>query len=273
MTNKTQIAELRELSKKVSQGKWWMDSHGEALVCFSQDRDIQIILKPEHLREKAHRDENTGGLSYWPNDSDASWIVATQPKNILSLLDQLEATQGGAAEAIRDCLRLKESLKAVTEELAEEKEHSANFEREANLYHGKCEAAEARIAELEINWEASKRAIGFYKKEIAKLKGDAVPVGEVRLSDYDDCGQRSAQVVCLHAQADWNNFPDGTKLFTHAQPVPVVVLPHVQREFVNQLRDIAATYGNTQQLRAHLSKAVDKFVAGITVKSTDSEGA
>lgn len=98
-----------------------------------------------------------------------------------SLLNKLEATQGGAAEAIRDCLRLKESLKAVTEEIAKEKEHSANFEREANLYHEKCEAAEARIAELEE--QKNKSGEHFYKAvqygakleaELAKLKGDVL---------------------------------------------------------------------------------------------------
>lgn len=40
------------------------------------------------------------------------------------------------------------------------------------------------------------------------------PVGEVRLSDYDSDGCRQGSVTCLHDQADWDNFPDGTKLYT-----------------------------------------------------------
>lgn len=39
------------------------------------------------------------------------------------------------------------------------------------------------------------------------------PIGEIVLSEPDDVGYRSASVVCLHEQADWDNFPDGTKLY------------------------------------------------------------
>jgi hypothetical protein len=84
------VKELRKLAANATPGKWWIDSHGEALVAFTDD-GMKTVLKPEHLREKAHRDENTGSLSYWPNDSDASWIAAAQPNNIIPLLDQLEA--------------------------------------------------------------------------------------------------------------------------------------------------------------------------------------
>lgn len=44
-------------------------------------------------------------------------------------------------------------LRAITAEeaLIKEREHSANFEREANLYHEKCETAEAEIAALKPN--------------------------------------------------------------------------------------------------------------------------
>lgn len=67
MTDTTDIKalsdRLRSLAKNATPGKWWIDSHGEALVAFT-DEGIETVLKPEHLREKAHRDENTGGLSY-----------------------------------------------------------------------------------------------------------------------------------------------------------------------------------------------------------------
>lgn len=101
---KALIERLRALAKTATSGRWWIDSHGETLVAFT-DEGIETVLKPEHLREKAHRDENTGGLSYWPNDSDASWIAAAQPQNIIVLLDQLEAERqraerGEAAAAI-----------------------------------------------------------------------------------------------------------------------------------------------------------------------------
>lgn len=50
--------------------------------------------------------------------------------------------------------------------------------------------------------------------KIALEAKQAEPVGEVRLSDYDSDGWRQGQVICLHDQADWDNFPDGTKLYT-----------------------------------------------------------
>ncbi|WP_353797776.1 DUF551 domain-containing protein [Enterobacter cloacae] len=58
---------------------------------------------------------------------------------------------------------------------------------------------------------------------LASLEAEAV--GEVVLGEYDDCGcHPDARVVCIAAdgQADWENFKDGTRLYT-APPVPVSV--------------------------------------------------
>lgn len=58
---------------------------------------------------------------------------------------------------------------------------------------------------------------------LASLEAEAV--GEVVLGEYDDCGcHPDAKVVCIAAdgQADWENFKDGTRLYT-AQPAPVSV--------------------------------------------------
>lgn len=61
--------------------------------------------------------------------------------------------------------------------------------------------------------------------EIALASLEAEPVGEVVLGEYDDCGcHPDARVVCIAAdgQADWENFKDGTRLYT-APPAPVSV--------------------------------------------------
>ncbi|WP_370612965.1 DUF551 domain-containing protein [Escherichia coli] len=58
---------------------------------------------------------------------------------------------------------------------------------------------------------------------LASLEAEAV--GEVVLGEYDDCGcHPDAKVVCIAAdgQADWENFKDGTRLYT-APPAPVAV--------------------------------------------------
>lgn len=54
---------------------------------------------------------------------------------------------------------------------------------------------------------------------------EAEPVGEVVVGDYDDSGcHPDARVVCIAAdgQADWENFKDGTRLYT-TPPAPVSV--------------------------------------------------
>lgn len=56
---------------------------------------------------------------------------------------------------------------------------------------------------------------------LASLEAEAV--GEVVLGEYDDCGcHPDAKVVCIadDGQADWENFKDGTRLYT-APPAPV----------------------------------------------------
>ena len=72
---------------------------------------------------------------------------------------------------------------------------------------------------------------GFNFDEIAVLARialaslEAEPVGEVVLGMYDDCGcHPDARVACIAAdgQADWENFKDGTRLYT-APPAPVSV--------------------------------------------------
>ncbi|HFD6760342.1 DUF551 domain-containing protein [Enterobacter hormaechei] len=72
---------------------------------------------------------------------------------------------------------------------------------------------------------------GFNFDEIAVLARialaslEAEPVCEVVLGMYDDCGcHPDARVACIAAdgQADWENFKDGTRLYT-APPAPVSV--------------------------------------------------
>lgn len=61
-----------------------------------------------------------------------------------------------------------------------------------------------------------------FRIALASLEAEAV--GEVVLGEYDDCGcHPEARVVCIAAdgQADWENFKDGTRLFT-SPPTSVV---------------------------------------------------
>lgn len=61
----------------------------------------------------------------------------------------------------------------------------------------------------------------IFKIALASLEAEVV--GEVVLGEYDDCGcYPDARVACIAAdgQADWENFKDGTRLYT-APPAPL----------------------------------------------------
>ncbi|HGG9088822.1 hypothetical protein ACE3LL_16360 [Enterobacter hormaechei subsp. steigerwaltii] len=69
---------------------------------------------------------------------------------------------------------------------------------------------------------------------LASLEAEAV--GEVVLGEYDDCGcHPDARVACIAAdgQADWENFKDGTRLYT-APPAPVA-LPDERYQQLSEL--------------------------------------
>lgn len=87
------------------------------------------------------------------------------------------------------------------------------------------------IAELEEERDAvpgivnEDAAMSLAAMKIALVSLEAEAVGEVVLGEYDDCGcHPDAKVVCIAAdgQADWENFKDGTRLYT-APPAPVSV--------------------------------------------------
>lgn len=70
-------------------------------------------------------------------------------------------------------------------------------------------------------WEVWQESLGC----MANREAQPVAIGEVRLGKQDNVGNYpGARVVCLHDQADWDNFADGTKLYT-APPAPAPAVP------------------------------------------------
>ncbi|EOD4088266.1 hypothetical protein ACOHX9_000081 [Yersinia enterocolitica] len=55
------------------------------------------------------------------------------------------------------------------------------------------------------------------REQLAELKA-LEPIGQVIFGGYGSDGIREASVVCLHDQADWDNFQDGTLLYPEAKP-------------------------------------------------------
>ncbi|HBA3389684.1 TPA: ead/Ea22-like family protein [Escherichia coli] len=121
---------LREAAEKATQGNWWIDSHGQAMVSFI-DNDVLEVFATDNKRS-AVRHEDTGNLSRWRNDNDATFIATADPATVLALLDELEA-----AEKLIDTLR-QDKDKVI----------DMSIER-INKLLSRAESAEKRIAELE----------------------------------------------------------------------------------------------------------------------------
>lgn len=99
--------QLRELCDKATPGEWWIDSHGHRLM--SMDRIQTIFIADNKAMGPAIRHPETGNLSHWPNDWDATYIVAAQPKVVRGLLDDIERLQAENAE-------LKDGLNRIIRE-------------------------------------------------------------------------------------------------------------------------------------------------------------
>ncbi|MET3815389.1 ead/Ea22-like family protein [Pantoea sp. UYEF8] len=86
------LDELVELAKKATPGKWWIDSHGHSMVAFSGEAgDVEIVFATDNDMGPLVRNEDTGNLSHWRNDNDATFIAATNPETILTLIARIKA--------------------------------------------------------------------------------------------------------------------------------------------------------------------------------------
>lgn len=91
------------------------------------------------------------------------------------------------------------------------------------------------------------------------------PIGIVKLGEYDDCGNHpDATVVCLHEYADWDNFQDGTELFTRAAPPAPVKLPSLKQAISGERYVWSDGVCNYQQDVIEILKA-----AGVIVEVAD----
>ncbi|MCR2796163.1 hypothetical protein NQ094_09030 [Enterobacter kobei] len=109
--------------------------------------------------------------------------------------------------------------------------------------------------------ESEKAQMDLELARIALASLEAEPVGEVVLGEFDDCGcHPDARVACIAAdgQADWENFKDGTRLYT-APPAPVSV-PDVHHSVIaEQLNHVLSSLDATDHQRAVISCAVDRL--------------
>lgn len=82
---------LREAAEKATPGNWWIDSHGQAMVSFIDNEVLEVFVTDN--KRDAVRHEDTGNLSRWRNDNDATFIATANPATVLALLDELDKWQ------------------------------------------------------------------------------------------------------------------------------------------------------------------------------------
>ncbi len=89
------IETLEQIAKRATKGRWWVDSHGKTLVSHQAD-GIKPICNFKH-KNPAKRNSETGNVSNWPNDWDATFIATANPESILELIALLRKTQRSLA--------------------------------------------------------------------------------------------------------------------------------------------------------------------------------
>ncbi|WP_343252003.1 hypothetical protein [Mixta sp. Marseille-Q2659] len=166
------------------------------------ERDAQIVRLT--TERDALREEKIGKNS---NTRDAADIY-------FQLVEECEIPPGGSLVQYVD--GLKEQIAALKADFIRLDRQMSVLEQTGITDRDRADKAEAQIAEL------------------AKQE----PIGIVKLGEYDDCGNHpDATVVCLHEYADWDNFQDGTELFTRAAPpAPVDDLVMQIRRLVHALK-------------------------------------
>lgn len=84
--------ELKKLAEKATPGPWHIDSHGMTMT--SMESFKTVFNHPTDRPSVRH--EETGNLSSWRNDWDASYIATANPKVILEILEELESLKKDA---------------------------------------------------------------------------------------------------------------------------------------------------------------------------------
>ncbi|UXJ54844.1 ead/Ea22-like family protein [Pseudomonas citronellolis] len=112
MTDTNKLKELAEIASKATPGPWWIDSHGHHMVSESQDH--RTIFLTNDGMGPATRHPETGNLSHWPNDWDASYIASADPTTILELIAEVERLKA-ESEALRKQLEQMHPFKFASQ--------------------------------------------------------------------------------------------------------------------------------------------------------------
>lgn len=88
---KLDIDELESLAKLATPGDWWIDSHGCSMIAHTET-GVEVVFNTSQEGEPV-RHPDTGNLSRWRNDNDATYIANANPKVILGLIARLKEAE------------------------------------------------------------------------------------------------------------------------------------------------------------------------------------
>jgi hypothetical protein len=88
-----QITNLEKLAKLATPGPWHIDSHGNTMVSFADTHVGEEIFTHDNSKQPVTRHKDTGNLSHWRNDNDATYIATANPHTILRLIERLRETE------------------------------------------------------------------------------------------------------------------------------------------------------------------------------------
>jgi hypothetical protein len=91
---------LKALALAATPGPWWIDSHGHCMVSMTAGRKTIFVTNSEAMGP-AVRHADTGNLSHWRNDNDASYIAAASPDVVLALIAEVERLKAQEPVAYR----------------------------------------------------------------------------------------------------------------------------------------------------------------------------
>lgn len=141
--------QLRELAEKATPGTWWIDSHGHRM---SANGGSETVFIASEKMGEAKRHPETGNLSHWPNDWDASYIAAANPERALALLDEIEALQTECEKLRKDAERYQSQLEAVLREIPHREGRRGNAPGHCHSVPGVWDEDNGALAGKECAW-------------------------------------------------------------------------------------------------------------------------
>lgn len=141
----TDYSELKQCADKATPGEWWIDSHGHALVAHTPE-GTKIVFRTDDSMGPATRHAETGNLSHWPNDWDASYIVTAQPATVLALITEVESANSRLHEVAVACATAEQER----DQLKAENERLQKFESAYTVWSDKTDWVQETIQGYEL---------------------------------------------------------------------------------------------------------------------------